>query len=440
MAHGNSSSEHVSIQGGLGNKVSSKKPSTYIFHSNGDTQLILTTCIDKTFIWESERIWIGEDKLKKKQLETGKKKKKKKKKRFSLPPPPPPPQESPISTPTSFNDTTDPLSSFPGLTYYRPGLLDAEATDPGPSDAGKNTDSTSLQASNYGERSTNLPGQVEIRMLVSGTHLVLASSYFEKMFSGPFVEGNADHRSGLRQVTASDWDPKAFNIVLTVIHGYHRDVPRSLDLEMLAKVAMIVDYYECHEIFELYAEIWIGRLQSEVPTVYGRDCILCLFISWVFSQPEMFQAMTQLALRYSGKIIEAGDIPIPSNILDQINEARLNYLNTMSTATYDLLDRLQGGEVECSYECSAMLLGVLTKELKKYGVLSRSHPELFYRFSIEGLKDMIKDYKVPEWLDNNYYSRRPTYIHSLGLSLVRQESQAPPEDSWGLSFERKRNL
>ncbi|CZS73701.1 unnamed protein product [Fusarium graminearum] len=396
MAHGNSSSEHVSIQGGLGNKVGSKKPSTYIFHSNGDTQLILTTCIDKTFIWESERIWIGEDKLKKKQLETGEKKKKKKKKKFSLPPPPPPPQESPISTPTSFNDTTDPLSSFPGLTYYRPELLDAEATDPGPSDAGKNTDSTSLQASNYGERSTNLPGQVEIRMLVSGTHLVLASSYFEKMFSGPFVEGNADHRSGLRQVTASDWDPKAFNIVLTVIHGYHRDVPRSLDLEMLAKVAMIVDYYECHEIVELYAEIWIGRLQSEVPTVYGRDCILCLFISWIFSQPEMFQAMTQLALRYSGKIIEAGDIPIPSNILDQINEARLNYLDTMSTATYDLLDRLQGEEVECSYECSAMLLGVLTKELKKYGVLSRSHPELFYRFSIEGLKDMIKGYKVPK--------------------------------------------
>ncbi|KAF5228867.1 hypothetical protein FAUST_10769 [Fusarium austroamericanum] len=262
------------------------------------------------------------------------------------------------------------------------------------------------------------------------------------MFSGPYIEGNTDHRSGFRQVTASDWDPKAFNIVLTVIHGYHRDVPRSLDLEMLAKVAMIVDYYECHEIVELYAEIWIGRLQSEVPTVYGRDCILCMFVSWVFSQPEMFQAMAQLALRYSGKIIEAGDIPIPSNILDQINEARQDYLDAMSTATYDLLDRLQGEKAECSYECSAMLLGVLTKELKKYGVLSRSHPELFYRFSIEGLKDMIKDYKVPEWLDNNYYSsgRQPTYIHSLGLSLVRQESQALPEDSWGLSFERKRNL
>ncbi|KAM0490177.1 hypothetical protein ACHAP8_011804 [Fusarium lateritium] len=308
MAHDNSSSEHVSIQGGLQNKVASKKPSNYIFDSNGDTQLILTTNIDQTLVWENERIRIGEEKSREENLET-EEKKKKKVKRFSIPPPPPPPPESPISIPTSFDDTTEQLSLFPGMTYCRPG----------PSDDGKNPDSSSLQDSTYGQRSADEPVKVEIRMLVSGKHLVLASSYFEKMFSGPFIEGQADHHSGLRQVTASDWDPKAFNIVLTIIHGYNREVPRSLDFEMLAKVAMIVDYYECHEMFALYAEIWIGRLKPSMPTVYGRDCILCLFVLWVFSQPEMFQAMTQLALRHSGKMIDAGDIPIPSNIIGMLN-------------------------------------------------------------------------------------------------------------------------
>ncbi|CEI41710.1 unnamed protein product [Fusarium venenatum] len=424
MAHGNSSSEHFFIQGGLQNKVASKKPSTYIFDSNGDTQLVLTTNIDQAFVWEAERIAT----------------------RISY------------FDPYVVRDTADPFSLFPGMTYSRPGLSDAEATDPRPAGAGKNIDSLSLQDSNYGERSANLPGQVEIRMLVSGKHLVLASSYFEKMFSGPFIEGKADHHSGLRQVIASDWDPKAFNIVLTAIHGYHREIPRSLDLEMLAKLAMIVDYYECHEIIELNAEIWIGNLKSKVPTVYGRDCILCLFVSWVFSQPEMFQTMAQLALRHSGKEIEAGDIPIPSSILGQINIARLNYLDKISTATYDLLDRLQGEELECSYECSAMLLGVLTKELKRYGVLSRRYPQSFYRFSIEGLKNMIKSYKIPEWHDTGYGARYGsghscTIQQKLSLALEKAEDELcifslqdfqfakhhtqPLQNVWAFKFECK---
>lgn len=105
----------------------------------------------------------------------------------------------------------------------------------------------------------------------------------------------------------------------------------------------------------------------------------------------------------------------------------------MSTATYDLLDRLQGEEVECSYECSAMLLGILTKELKKYGVLSRSHPELFYRFSIGGLKGMIKGYKVPEWLDINYYSgsvHSCTIQQKLSLALKTAEDDLRTFTLW----------
>ncbi|KAG8665019.1 uncharacterized protein FPOAC1_012997 [Fusarium poae] len=117
---------------------------------------------------------------------------------------------------------------------------DEETIESGSADAERNADNSSLRMQDwdYGERSGNLPNQAEIRMLVSGKHLVLASSYFEKMFSGPFTEGKTDH-SGLRQVTATDWDPEAFNIVLTIMHGYHRDVPKSLGLEMLAKLAMI---------------------------------------------------------------------------------------------------------------------------------------------------------------------------------------------------------
>ncbi|OBS14981.1 hypothetical protein FPOA_14011 [Fusarium poae] len=364
MAHDNSSSEPASIQEGLQNKAASKKPSTYIFDSNGDTQLILSTYNDQPFIWEAETIWVGQERSRKKSLK--KEKKKKKQKTASVAPPAPPPPlaslESHISIPTSSRETTDSFSSFSNVAYCRPEFSDEETIESGSSDAERNADNSSLRMQDwdYGERSGNLPNQAEIRMLVSGKHLVLASSYFEKMFSGPFTEGKTDH-SGLRQVTATDWDPEAFNIVLTIMHGYHRDVPKSLGLEMLAKLAMIVDYYECHEIIELYADIWLERLKAEAPTVYGRDCVLCI-----------------------GKLIGAEGFPIPSELLEQLDIARRDYLDTMFSATYDLLDRLQE-ETECSYECSSMLLGVLTKELKKHGILSPRCVQPFYGFSIEAV-------------------------------------------------------
>lgn len=384
MARDNSSSDPVSIQRGLQNKAASTKISTYIFDSNGDTQLILSTYKGQPFTWEAETIWIGQERSTKRCLKKKKKEKKNKKKTAFHPPPVPPPlalPEPPVSIPTSLMETID---LFPNVIYTRPEFSDEETIKSGSADAEKKADSTSLQMQDwyYGERSGILPNQVEIRMLVSGKHLELASPYFEKMFSGPFMEGKADH-SGLRQVTATDWDPEAFNIVLTIMHGYHRDVPKSLGLQMLAKLAIIVDYYECHEIIELFADIWLERLKSEVPTVYGRDCILRMFVSWVFPRPDMFAKMTLLALRHSGKLIEAEDFPIPLDLLEQIDIARQDYLDKIFSATYDLLDRLQE-EPECSYECSSMLLGVLTKELKKNtGFLARGVRSHFMGSALE---------------------------------------------------------
>jgi hypothetical protein len=83
---------------------------------------------------------------------------------------------------------------------------------------------------------------------------------------------------------------------------------------------------------------------------------------------------------------------------EEIDIARQDYLDKVFSATYDLVDRLQEEPV-CSYECSSMLLGVLTKELKKHGILSPRSAQPFYGFSIGGLEVMIKGFKVPRWYD-----------------------------------------
>ncbi|KAI0182919.1 hypothetical protein EV127DRAFT_40277 [Xylaria flabelliformis] len=51
---------------------------------------------------------------------------------------------------------------------------------------------------------------------------------------GPFKESHSGG-DGFRHVNASDWDTEALLIILRIIHGRNRQVPRSLDLDMLAE-------------------------------------------------------------------------------------------------------------------------------------------------------------------------------------------------------------
>ena len=85
---------------------------------------------------------------------------------------------------------------------------------------------------------------------------------------------------------------------------------------MLAKIALIVDYYQCHEIVEIFADVWMNALGKE-PTTYGLDSMLRLLTSWVFSQADTFQKMASLALRHSQGPIKTGNLPIPHDLLSE---------------------------------------------------------------------------------------------------------------------------
>ncbi|KAG4282145.1 hypothetical protein FPRO04_13433 [Fusarium proliferatum] len=326
MAHHAPGSEPFPTQQDPSKTPPSKKPSAYVFDSNGDTRIILSTDMARTFEWETDKIWIEGEKSTKVNC-----KKKKRKKRpgmkveLPLSPTPPGPPESLVTTSTSLGGTTNApptdwgefdISAFSNIRYSRPEFSDGDDMNPACTDPGTNHDNTSLQIQDwdYGETCVPHLKKMEFRMLVSGKHLELASPIFKTMVTGPFAEGKADS-SGFRLIKTSDWDPEAFKIILTIMHGYNRDVPKSLSLEMLVKVAMIVDFYDCLESVEPYTDIWLETLRSELPKVYGRDSIFCVVISWVFSEPIMFRNMSQLALIHSQKLIEAPDLPIPGAIL-----------------------------------------------------------------------------------------------------------------------------
>lgn len=106
---------------------------------------------------------------------------------------------------------------------------------------------------------------------------------------------------------------------------------------------------------------------------------------------------------------------------EEIDIARQSALAVTFSTIYELLDRLQE-EQECSFECSSMLLGVLTKELRNHGILYPRNAPPFDGFSIEGSKEMIKGLKKPGWYGTRNHRHSCCIQDKLSISLAKVES------------------
>ena len=151
---------------------------------------------------------------------------------------------------------------------------------------------------------------------VSSQHLITASPKFRTELTSWSESRKGEDE--FYHIHTDDWDPESLEIVLNVLHLRFRQVPRSLDLELLAEVAMLVDYYRCWEAFDLIADVWIKdiRKTQPVPKKYGRDLMLWMLISWVFKLEAEFSLCTLRALRQNDEpTLRDMELGIPPAIL-----------------------------------------------------------------------------------------------------------------------------
>lgn len=194
--------------------------------------------------------------------------------------------------------------AFPGLKNTVATGAELDATEPGNDEPG------------HDEPGHDEPEQ-DVTILASSSHLCLASETFRKMLRGPWLEGASGASEGsVKKCTASEWDTNAFTTVLYIIHGRHRAVPSAVDLETLAKIAAIVDYYHCHEATEVLIQRWIKPAAFPVPVAeYGKDCMLRMLVAWVFRQRDIFEEMARLAVMQSQGPLQTMDLPFPKTLL-----------------------------------------------------------------------------------------------------------------------------
>lgn len=154
-----------------------------------------------------------------------------------------------------------------------------------------------------------------IRILVSAKHLMVASPWFKKSLSRSFKEGVTFLRKGSVEITAESWDIEAFLILLRIMHCQFNQIPRKLSLDILAKVAVIADYYDCKEFVQFFSDMWIGALEEQIPTAYSRHLILWLWVAWFYRLPEKFKKITSIAMSQSNFWIDNLGLPIPDKII-----------------------------------------------------------------------------------------------------------------------------
>lgn len=147
---------------------------------------------------------------------------------------------------------------------------------------------------------------------VSSKHLTLSSAYFKNRLSAQFPEGQGLAANGSTTLEISDTYPEAFSVLMNIFHC-HKDVPRNVDLDMLTNLAVMTDYFQCHEALGPYPLVWLAGLKNKVPSEYSNDIVKWIFISWVFNYDDIFRAVTQTAQRKSPKYIDTLDLPIPAS-------------------------------------------------------------------------------------------------------------------------------
>ncbi|KAF2127448.1 hypothetical protein P153DRAFT_67816 [Dothidotthia symphoricarpi CBS 119687] len=241
---------------------------------------------------------------------------------------------------------------------------------------------------------------------------MLASSWFKRALTKEKWSESGRHESdGRFHVYAEDWDAEAFLIVLNIFHLRNRQVPRTVTLEMLAKVAVLVDYYECGEAIEVFTTMWLHDLkQMPMPTTLCRELILWIWVAWTFELSEQFKLATMVAISQSAVTIQTLGLPIPSKISSEIVRKRYQVIESVIEPLHALLDKYRNSKYVCprnddlSFQCGSFLLGALTRELDRLDLFS-PRPEIpFYKITFDSLCKLVQNIMSPEWRHSGYSS------------------------------------
>lgn len=276
---------------------------------------------------------------------------------------------------------------------------------------------------------------------------MLASPVFKRALNRDgFAESVRNEIDGFFHIDASDWDPEAFLIVLRVLHGRNKQVPRKVSLDMLAKIAILEDYYTFGESLDVFTEMWIQELiKVSIPTVYCRDLVLWIWVAWLFDKDQQFKEATTVAIKQSTEALRTLDLPIPTilsgtfiprsdeirdrlHTADEIDNTRYQAIEFFVETLHDRLERYRSADYVCpsdandSFMCGSFLLGSLTKELSRLELMLPRPEVPFPGLSFNRTCELVGAMQSRWWYSaNGSYSRAHSCTLNAAMKALIQE-------------------
>lgn len=148
------------------------------------------------------------------------------------------------------------------------------------------------------------------KVLASSQILIIASSYFRALLApGRFSEGIVFQHHRQIELQMFEDDPAAVITVCNILHLQSRQIPKSLNGDQLAEVAIVLDKYDCVDAAWSWTRLWMSgdapklELGDESPIMeaYGAPALNLmimkgqdllskwLFIAWAFRDVNVFE-------------------------------------------------------------------------------------------------------------------------------------------------------
>ncbi|KAL2803057.1 hypothetical protein BJX63DRAFT_440444 [Aspergillus granulosus] len=296
---------------------------------------------------------------------------------------------TPFAEPSGDIITQEFLTTSPGLNNnIEDAAEDFPTEEPATKESTKES-AESTHAEQYDE--------ICFRIQVSAKHVILVSSVFKKMLTGGWKESIAYLQSGSVELI----------------------IPRKLSLEMLAKVAVLADYYDCREAVDILADIWIIALDESVPTTYSRDLILWVWVSWFFQLHDQFEKATSTAMSWSSNSIDSMGLPIPDYVIRSMNTRRQGAIADVVVRLDKIRDGFLSGRQGCSFECKSIMYGALTMQMQSNALLSPKPTPPFPNLNYKTLVQGVLSFTSPLWCSSkSRHAKNHNCYHSSFKSLI----------------------
>ncbi|KAL2421972.1 hypothetical protein ABEF95_004139 [Exophiala dermatitidis] len=151
-----------------------------------------------------------------------------------------------------------------------------------------------------------------IEVTVSSKHLALHSRVFRAMFNGNFREKVQPGSQQPIKVPLPEDNPEAMMLILAIVHGFTRKVPRKVSRDMLLQIALLIDKYEIDETLELFTHMWFKHLKRKSDMEKASSLSDWIYISFVTRQEVIFNQLTTRAVNISP--VPQGKVALPDFI------------------------------------------------------------------------------------------------------------------------------